>query len=420
MRLIVCLLAALALLFGAVACRAQAAAPALYVYGGNGCNVAAQNAALRNMLGRKEDGGVVFIDYSQTPGYAYSNADYGLGCYKGQEPNIALSVPLGFVKPSTGEFGLTKGAYTLADVAAGKLDAFFAHVAQSAVSHGFPKAHMRLGWEMNGNWYVWAAHGREATFNAAFCHVKSVMQSAAPSARFTFWLNPTTNGDATGEMPSCISPVDSGVAWDQYESWWTTHGAKMAPVTWSNALLSWWGIDSIASWGGSARHAVPEFGVGAPVDASGRTSTDAAAFMASLLAYDAAHGAEFMGLWDSNSAYAGRISDGSKPGEALELLKVYGPGKVTPYLVGARRYDGPLSVSTPGLVHVLAQLANGHIALLAWAPGTVAVDSQITLSQARTLTCEHADGSTKACGRATSFRYVAKPLSIEWVDLSGS
>ena len=35
------------------------------------------------MLGRKEDGDVVFIDYSQTLDHACSNADDGLGCHRG-------------------------------------------------------------------------------------------------------------------------------------------------------------------------------------------------------------------------------------------------------------------------------------------------------------------------------------------------
>ena len=419
MRLLTLALAALALLSGGVALApmVHASTPQLYLYEGNSCSVASQNATARNMLGHVEAGDVLFIDYSQTPDYAYANADYGLGCYKGQVANVALSVPLAFVKASAGGYGLTAGAYTLADVAAGKLDAFFVHVARSAVAHGFPNAHMRLGWEMNGNWYVWAAQGKTAAFQAAFCHVAAVMRAAAPSAKFTYWVNPSTNADASNEGPTCAA-ADVGMAWDQYESYWTQAGATSEPSAWTNAYGGWWGIDSMASWYGSLRHAVPEFGVGLETVANAKTTTDDPAFMAKLIAYDAARGAEFMGLWDTPAftGYPGKITDGSHPGEALEVIKEWGVAPLPTLLAGAKLYTGTAYKAAPpaGYHAVLAQLASGDVEQLAWgdragqtiqasdfkAPARVAASpepavkvTKISPAGATTLVTPNADGS---------------------------
>ncbi len=340
------------ILVGGIAASARAAQPALYLYEGSSCSVAVQNATFRNMIGRREDGDDVFITFD-TAESGSVNVDYGLGCYKGQVGNVALSVALAFARPSNGGPGLTRGAHTLADVAAGQLDGFYAHVAHSAVKHGFPSAQMRLGEEMNGNWYLWSAAGKGELFQQAFCHVKSVMQAAEPTAKFTFWANPSTAVPAAGEIPSCAD----GVAWDQYESIYTIAGAKAEPQRWLNSLQGWWGIGSMASFHGAARHAVPEFGVGA--------LGDDPTFMAELLVYDTDQKAEFMGVWDSDAAYKGRISDGSKPGEALELIKVFGPPALRRVLNGARVYDG--APAPPAGRHVIyAKLVSGGIERLSW------------------------------------------------------
>ena len=349
---------------------AYAATPLLGLYEGAGCNVPVQNASARNMLGRKEDLDTLFIDYSQTPDYAYTNADYGLGCYQGQVANVALSVPLAFTKASAGQYGLTAAAYTLADVAAGKLDAFFVHLAQSAVSHGFPNAHMRLGWEMNGGWYTWAAHGNEATFNTAFCHVKGVMQAATPTAKFTYWLNPTVAADASNEHPACISAADSGTAWDQYETWWDQSGVTAEPAAWNNVLNGYWAFGSLNSWYGSDRHAVPEMGIGLVTDSSGQTAADDPYAMAQTIALDTAAHVEFMVLWDAPAwtGYPGLLHDGSKPGETLEVLKTWGGGSLPTLLAGSSLYTGSAYKAAPptGYHAFLAQLANGDVEQLAW------------------------------------------------------
>ena len=419
LELLVCVASVAACAFPPKA--AHASIPLIGLYEGSSCDVPAQNAAARNMLGRKEDLDIIFIDYSQTPEYSYDNVDYGLGCYKGQVANVALSVPLAFTRAAIGQHGIQAGAFTLADVLAGKLDPVFAHIARSAVDHGFPNAQMRLGWEMNGNWYLWAAAGRTAVFDAAFCRGKSLMQTAAPKSHFTFWLNPTTNGDATGEYPACIARVDSGVAWDQYESYWTTHATEQEPAAWNTALNSWWGVNSMEGWYGSARHAAPEFGVGTQTTADAPKTGDDPKFMESIIAYDATHSVEFMGLWDSNASYPGRISDGSHPGEALEVIKEWGAGRAPTLLKGAELYKGTFTAAISGCPNILVQLADGDLALLAWAPSASSVSGVLSLSEPRWVSAFRTEGPQQAAlGRRslTQSPWIVRPGALTIILLS--
>ena len=372
MRILSRALAALALLFAGLfgPGLARAATPLLGLYEGNSCNISAQNASARNMLGRQEDIDDVFVDYSHSPDYAYTNTDYGLSCYQSQVANVAVTIPLAYTQPSAGGYGLTAGAYTLADVAAGKLDPLFIHQAHSLVSHGFPSAHLRLGHEMNLNVDPWKAQGQEATFNAAFCHVKAVIQAAEPTAHFTFWLNPSVDGDASNEHPPCITAADSGTAWDQYESWWTQAGRTSEPAAWQAFYGGWWGVDSLLGWYGADRHAAPEVGIGMVTDSGGQTAKDDPYAMAQIIAYDTAHRVEFISLWDAPAftGYPGLLHDGSKPGETLEVLKTWGGGSLPTLLAGSSLYTGTAyKVAAPAGYHAfLAQLADGHVEQLAW------------------------------------------------------
>ena len=402
-------LAALALLSAGVALApmAHAATPLIGVYVGPSCNVAAQQAQFRNMLGRKEDIDDIYVDFRGTADAGIGNASYGLGCYKGQVANVAVSIPLAFLQPSTGGYGLTKGAYTLADVAAGKLDPFFSRAAQAEVADGFPHAINRLGIEMSGGWNPWAAGGNPALFDAAFCHVRAVMLAEAPGT--TYVVNPATNTSASGEIPTCAD----GKGTDAYFQQYTAGSAKAEPAIWTNVLNGWWGLAGVYNFHGDLPRSIPEYGIGGlGDDAQGE---------ASALAFFAAQNVQWVGFWDSGSAYAGgKFSDGSHPGIALEFLKVFAPGKIPALLAGAAVYTGPITVSTPGLTHILVKLASGRLLMIAWAPGTAKVTSTFTASQPVAWSGVHTDGLVHwgTAKEATLPGYVALPLNeaVIYVD----
>ena len=109
---------------------------------------------MQSLLGRGEAGdadGVLIVDESgfvkDSKGGA-ANGEHSAGVAR-QARNGRSNREL-----PAGSDGLTEGAFTLADVTAGKLDAFYVHVAQSAVAHGFPNAHMPRNNAYKGGWSV--------------------------------------------------------------------------------------------------------------------------------------------------------------------------------------------------------------------------------------------------------------------------
>ena len=54
-------------------------------------------------------------------------------------------------------YGLTQGA-------TGEFDHYFVTVAKNIVNAGFANSIIRLGWEFNGGWFPWAAHGCASAF----------------------------------------------------------------------------------------------------------------------------------------------------------------------------------------------------------------------------------------------------------------
>jgi hypothetical protein len=295
--------------------------PLLYVYEGGGCTGLANLPKFRAMLGRQEDGIVDFNDFTETRANAALNADWALGCWKGHVANVAYSVGLAFSNTTT------------AEVAAGLADAQYAHIGASLVSHGFPKAYVRLGWEMNGGWYPWGQKG--ATYVAAFNHVAPIIKARCPDCTIVF--NPSAGIDPTREFPG---PVNIGaMGWDDYVNSWNSGGAKDEPGLFAGDNAGpYWSFQSgytsysknyYASLGSGP--IVPEFGVGSRSDGhgacTGKTATacdDPYAMTAALSAFSAG-GVKLVGYWDYNAGdYNSKISDGSRPHQALAFINVYG------------------------------------------------------------------------------------------------
>ncbi|HVZ31895.1 MAG TPA: glycosyl hydrolase, partial [Polyangiaceae bacterium] len=73
----------------------------------------------------------------------------------------------------------------------GAYDSYWRALANNLVSYGLGQTILRVGWEFNGDWFPWAASGREAQFAGCFRQVVTVMRQAQPNAGFKFDWNPT-------------------------------------------------------------------------------------------------------------------------------------------------------------------------------------------------------------------------------------
>jgi hypothetical protein len=107
--------------------------------------------------------------------------------------NLVLGVPM---LPAN-----TTGV-SLAACAAGSYDSTWTALAQNLVNNGLSTAHLRLGWEFDGDWFPWGAppgSGLESSFVGCFRDVVLAMRAAAPSAHFSFVWNLGTrfNNDTT-------------------------------------------------------------------------------------------------------------------------------------------------------------------------------------------------------------------------------
>jgi hypothetical protein len=129
--------------------------------------------------------------------------------------NLILSVPM---LPSS-------GGVSLASCAAGQYDAYWRNLANDLAYYGLHWAYLRLGWEMDGNWYAWGApqgSGLEASFAGCFRRIVTTMRATQPASQWKFVWNPT----ATWTDPAWLEATWPGAAYvdvvgiDLYDQSW--------------------------------------------------------------------------------------------------------------------------------------------------------------------------------------------------------
>jgi len=115
------------------------------------------------------------------------------------------------------------GTNGLVQVANGQFNSWWAGYGTYLTNNGMNsnRTVIRLGWEMNGNWYVWSATtGLETTFINAFRNVVNSIRSTAPNVQFDWCVNKgnqsNTNGWAAypGDAYVDILGVDFYDFWD--------------------------------------------------------------------------------------------------------------------------------------------------------------------------------------------------------------
>lgn len=150
------------------------------------------------------------IDFLATDSWSLiSDPIWWLDGWQGSPYHVVFSVPM---IPSDGS--------TLAQGAAGDFDHHFTRLAQNLVAYGYGDATIRLGWEMNGNWFAWTGQTDPTSFRAYWRNAVDAMRAVEGSS-FRFDWNPIAGGSF---------PVDTlypGDAWvdivglDVYDQgWW--------------------------------------------------------------------------------------------------------------------------------------------------------------------------------------------------------
>ena len=180
----------------------------------------------------------------------------------GGNGEIQLGPGLLAARKSCGELiwsiALTMKGTTLKEVADAAHDTDF-EIAAKSIAASQPGAIARIGWEMNGDWFPWAARGVEADYIAAYRRVVAIFRKASP--RFTFAWCP--NAGRLNSSPELAYPGDDVVdtiGLDIYDA-----PSAVAPAeAWKSAFegpfgLRW--LEDFATRHGKPMH-IGEWGVG--------------------------------------------------------------------------------------------------------------------------------------------------------------
>jgi hypothetical protein len=167
---------------------------------------------------------------------------------KNPQRRLIWSLPLAF-----------KGA-TLGAVAGGERDADFARAAE-AIAKSQPDAIIRLGWEMNGGWYPWAANDHESDYVAAYRRVAALLKARSAQFSFVWCVNiGLQNGPADLAYPG--DDVVDSIGMDVYDN----VAREPDPARrWRDVLVDGaFGLDWLARFAEAHRKpmSLPEWGVG--------------------------------------------------------------------------------------------------------------------------------------------------------------
>ncbi len=153
-------------------------------------------------------------------------------------------------------YGLTQGA-------AGTFDHYFRTVGHNIVHAGFADSIIRVGWEPNGGWFPWAAHGCASAYDTYFDDIVTTMRSV-PGEHFTFEWNPTRGDLGVGNLTDYYpgnAYVDL-VGLDVYDVEGRSYPGARAEFR--HMLSQSFGLDWLASFA-AAHHkpiVLPEWGLG--------------------------------------------------------------------------------------------------------------------------------------------------------------
>lgn len=131
----------------------------------------------------------------------------------------------------TGQRAAATGGATLEQGANGAFNAHYVLLAQRLVAGGWIDAALRLGWEMNGNWFAWSAIGQQAAWIEYWHQIVTSIRSVPGTAKIEFVLNPTMGDTGAGDLATYEPAADE---WDLYgfdtydNNWGSYPGAAAA------------------------------------------------------------------------------------------------------------------------------------------------------------------------------------------------
>jgi len=218
------------------------------------------------------------------------------------------------------------GSATLAAGARGDYNLYWQNIAKKLVSYNLGDSNLRIGFEFNGNWFVWAAEKDPASWPVYYRNIVTSMRSVE-GANFKFDWNPTngtTSYDAELAYPGDAYVDIVGV--NVYNSGYTT-GWEDPIVRWNEILNNRRGL---AYWIKFAKDrnkplSLPEWGTGLRSDGHG--GGDDPYFIEKMFAVisDPQNNIAYHNYWDYCAAdFCGRLSDGTSPNAGAKFKELFG------------------------------------------------------------------------------------------------
>lgn len=133
--------------------------------------------------------------------------------------------------------------WMLTQGAAGAFDAFWHSVFKAFKATGRPETDiLRMGWEFNGGWFPWAAHGAPAAFVAYWRRIVAIAR--AEGVLNPFGWNPTRGDLGVGDLMAYYPGDDvvDVVGLDIYDVEWANYpgaGGELAHITTQTYGLNW-------------------------------------------------------------------------------------------------------------------------------------------------------------------------------------
>ena len=288
---------------GAAGADAGTAAPLLGVYCGNSPQAVAE---FESWLGRDVDGilgytgGASWADFEGSVGWATD-------LWKDSDRRVFWSVPL-----------IPEGA-SLEAAATGDYDAAYLKAAQTLAQFrpNDPELHVRTGWEFNGDWFPWAAQGKEQAFIGAFRQFVTVFRSV--STRFVFEWNVNIGDQKPTQMnPEDAYPGDDVVDIVGMDFYWNTQWDPADPVAAWNSMRDRdyglkWHQDFAAAHG--KQTAYSEWGI---------MSDAAGPYIDQAKLWFEQHQIVFHTYWNSDSAFTGKLSSNQYPAAGAAFKQAFG------------------------------------------------------------------------------------------------
>ena len=208
----------------------------------------------------------------------------------------------------------------LADAAAHKYDSYYVQAAKALVAAYGTTGDIivRTGEEFNGNWFPWAAAGKEADFAQAYRNFVDAFRSVAPNFKFEWNVaNGQTGTDVAKAYPGdgYVDYVGTDFYWDSTQSWSTKDPTSAFNYAKNTTYGLQWLEDFAAAHG--KQTAYSEWGV---------NSANASPYLQLVKQWFDSHNPAYEIYWDSNADFKGLITDGSYGAASSTFIQLFGGG----------------------------------------------------------------------------------------------